>query len=95
MKKELEKELGITSCDFCTDGVCEYCRVRELTSLQKELISNIYNRAIEDCKEVVRRLWIEGYLLPTIASKIYGELDKLKEPENEHSNVSKQKTSNV
>lgn len=57
--------------------------------------NDIRENAIEDCKEVVRQLWIKGYLLPTIAGKIYGDLDKLKEPENDHSNVSKQKTSNV
>lgn len=55
----------------------------EVSELFKEestkTLADERTRAIEDCKEVVRRVWIEGYLLPTIAQKIYGGLEKLKE----------------
>lgn len=49
----------------------------------EKVLADERNKAIEDCKEVVRQHWINGTVAHRIAEEIYGDLDKLKEPGNE------------
>lgn len=55
-----------------------FCFRTDINNLVKEIRAEEREKAIEECKEVVRRHWINGTVAHRIAEEIYEDLEDLK-----------------